>query len=83
MNPGADPTETHRRTIEAVLAELRPFFQDDGGDVEFVEMTEEGVVRVRLLGACHGCPSSTQTMQNGIKIALQEVLPQVRAVEPA
>jgi Fe-S cluster biogenesis protein NfuA len=71
-----------RDKIEAVLAELRPFFQSDGGDVEFVEMTAAGVVRVRLMGACHNCPSSTQTMQNGIKIALQEVMPEVTDVEP-
>lgn len=71
-----------REKIEAVLADLRPFFQTDGGDVEFVEMTPAGVVRVRLIGACHGCPSSTQTMQNGIKIALQEVMPEVTDVEP-
>lgn len=70
-----------RKRIEGVLAELRPFFQSDGGDVEFVEMTDQGVVRVRLMGACHNCPSSTQTMQQGIKIALQEVMPEVTAVE--
>jgi Fe-S cluster biogenesis protein NfuA len=70
-----------RERIEGVLAELRPFFQSDGGDVEFVEMTDQGVVRVRLMGACHNCPSSTQTMQHGIKIALQEVMPEVTAVE--
>ena len=71
-----------REKIEAVLAELRPFFQSDGGDVEFVEMTPDGVVRVRLMGACHNCPSATQTIQDGIKVALQEVMPEVTDVEP-
>lgn len=71
-----------RQRVEAVLEELRPFFADDGGDVEFVEMTDSGVVRVRLVGACDGCPSSTQTMQQGVKIALQEVLPMVTDVQP-
>ncbi len=71
-----------RQRIEAVLEQLRPFFADDGGDVEFVEMTDKGVVRVRLVGACEGCPSSTHTMQQGIKIALQEVLPTVTDVQP-
>ena len=75
-------TDAVRERIEGVLDELRPFFQSDGGDVEFVEMTKEGVVRVRLMGACHNCPSSTQTMQNGIKIALQEVMPEVTDVQP-
>jgi Fe-S cluster biogenesis protein NfuA len=71
-----------RGKIEAVLAQLRPFFQADGGDVEFVEITPEGVVRVRLMGACHNCPAGTDTMERGIKVALQEVLPEVTGVEP-
>lgn len=70
-----------RGRVEAVLEELRPFFAADGGDVEFVEITADGVVRVRLKGACNGCPSATQTMQNGIKVALQEVLPLVTDVQ--
>ncbi len=67
--------------IEGVLEELRPFFADDGGDVEFVEVTQDGIVKVRLVGACDGCPSSSSTMQQGIKIALQEVLPMVTDVQ--
>ncbi len=70
-----------RERVEAVLDELRPFFIADGGDVEFVEITTTGVVRVLLKGACHGCPSATHTMQNGIKVALQEVLPAVTDVQ--
>ena len=76
------PAQEIRQRVDAVLAELRPFFAQDGGDVEFVEMTEDGVVRVRLVGACDGCPSSTDTMQRGIKVALQEVLPMVTDVQP-
>ena len=68
--------------IEAVSAELRPFFRADRGDIEFVELTEKGVVRVRMVGACDSCPSATNTMQHGIKVALQEVLPMVTDVEP-
>ena len=71
-----------RQRVEGVLEELRPFFADDGGDVQFVEMTDDGVVRVRLVGACDGCPSSTDTMQRGIMVALQEVLPMVTDVQP-
>ncbi len=71
-----------RERIEAVLAELRPFFRADGGDIEFVELTERGVVRVRMVGACDSCPAATNTMQHGIKVALQEVLPMVTDVEP-
>ena len=70
-----------QRRVEAVLEELRPFFAADGGDVQFVDVTDGGVVRVRLVGACHNCPSSTNTMQHGIKVALQEVLPGVTDVQ--
>ncbi len=70
-----------RAKIEGVIEELRPFFQADGGDVEFVEMDDAGVVRARLVGACHGCPSSLHTLQNGLKVALEEVLPAVTGVE--
>jgi Fe-S cluster biogenesis protein NfuA len=75
-----DPATAQR--IRAVLDELRPFFTADGGDVEFVECTPEGVVRVRMVGACQGCPSSHNTLQNGLLIALREALPAVRGVEP-
>jgi len=80
MNP--IPPHEIRQRVDGVLEELRPFFAQDGGDVEFVEMTDDGVVRVRLVGACDGCPSSMDTMQRGIKVALQEVLPMVTDVQP-
>jgi len=65
--------------VNEVLGKLRPFIQRDGGDVELVEV-EDGIVRVRLLGACGSCPSSTITLKAGIERALMEEVPEVREV---
>jgi Fe-S cluster biogenesis protein NfuA len=66
--------------VQEVLDKLRPYIQRDGGDVELVEI-EDGVVRVRLLGACGSCPSSTITLKAGIERALMEEIPEVKEVE--
>ena len=65
--------------VEAVLEEIRPALQADGGDVELVGVTE-GVVKVRLKGACSGCPMSTMTLKHGIERLLKERLPEVKEV---
>ena len=65
--------------VEAVLAQIRPVLQADGGDVELVEVNE-GVVSLRLKGACMGCPMSTITLQNGIERVLKEQVPEVKEV---
>jgi Fe-S cluster biogenesis protein NfuA len=64
-----------------VLNLIRPAVQSDGGDLELVEVTPEGVVRIRLHGACVGCPSSTMTLQVGIERNLKTHIPEVSAVE--
>ena len=61
--------------VQEVLEKLRPFLLRDGGDVELVNVDEEGVVRVRLMGACGSCPSSTITLKAGIERALLEEVP--------
>jgi len=71
---------TVEERVQEVLDKLRPYIQRDGGDVELVEV-EEGIVRVRLLGACGSCPSSTITLKAGIERALMEEIPEVREVE--
>ena len=68
-----------RRKINKVLDEIRPYLQSDGGDVVFVDYVD-GVVKVQLVGACAGCPSSTITRKNGIERRLMEVFPEVREV---
>jgi Fe-S cluster biogenesis protein NfuA len=62
------------------LEEIRPYLQKDGGDVEFVDY-EDGVLKVRLMGACRGCPYSQMTLANGIKRTLQQKFPQLKEVE--
>jgi Fe-S cluster biogenesis protein NfuA len=70
----------YEKVLEALEA-VRPMLLADGGDVELVEVTEQGVVRVRLQGACHGCPMSTMTLKNGIERIVKEQVPGVTAVE--
>jgi Fe-S cluster biogenesis protein NfuA len=67
--------------VREALDKIRPSLQADGGDVELVEVTEDGVVRVRLQGACHGCPMSMMTLKNGIERAIKEEVPSVTEVE--
>jgi len=61
--------------VQEVLGKLRPFLLRDGGDVELVNVDEDGIVRVRLMGACGSCPSSTITLKAGIERALLEEIP--------
>lgn len=71
---------TLEERVQEVLDKLRPYIQRDGGDVELVEI-EDGIVRVRLLGACGSCPSSTITLKAGIERAMMEEISEVREVE--
>ena len=70
-----------RERVEEVMKEIRPMLQADGGDVELVEVTDDGVVKVRLTGACGGCPMSQMTLSNGIERMLKESVPEVQRVE--
>lgn len=65
--------------VKAVLQDLRPIIQRDGGDLEFVEV-KDGVVYVRLAGACVGCPSSYFTLKMGVEEALKAQIPEIREV---
>ena len=81
--PATHPTQgasLHAR-VEAVLARIRPAVQDDGGDLELVEVTPDGVARIRLHGACVGCPSSNDTLQKGIARNLCEKISEIKSVE--
>lgn len=68
--------------VQEVLDQIRPALQADGGDVELVEVTDEGVVKVALQGACRGCPMSQLTLSNGVERVLKEQIPEVVRVEP-
>ena len=68
-----------REKVEAVLVQIRPALQADGGDVELVDVSE-GVVKLKLKGACAGCPMSTITLKQGIERVLKERVPEVKEV---
>jgi len=70
-----------RALIEQALAKIRPFLQRDGGDIEFVDLTEDGVVKVRLTGACKGCPMSQMTLKQGVERALMKEVPGLKEVQ--
>lgn len=69
-----------REKVEQALDLIRPALQADGGDVELVDVTEEGVAKVRLVGACGGCPMSQMTLQMGIERTLKREIPELKAV---
>ncbi|KPK30188.1 MAG: nitrogen fixation protein NifU [Nitrospira bacterium SG8_35_1] len=70
-----------REKIEEVLGRVRPMLQRDGGDVELVDVQDDGIVKVRLTGACSGCPMSTMTLKNAIEDTIKKEVPEVKAVE--
>ena len=69
-----------RERVEKVLDTIRPYVQGDGGDIELVDVTD-GIVQVRLAGACVGCMHSMMTLQAGIERMLKQEIPEVRVVE--
>lgn len=69
-----------REKVEAALAKIRPTLQADGGDVELVDVTD-GVVKVRLTGACGTCPMSTMTLKAGVERIVKEEVPEVKEVQ--
>ena len=70
-----------KEKIEAALNKIRPMLQADGGNVELVAIEDGGIVKVRLQGACAGCPMSQMTLKNGIEKILKQEVPEVTAVE--
>lgn len=70
-----------KEQVQAVLDQIRPALQADGGDVELVDVTNEGVVKVHLVGACAGCPMSQLTLSNGVERVLKQQIPEVARVE--
>ncbi len=81
--PVATPTSpSMREKVQGVINLIRPAVQADGGDIELVDVTPDGVVQIRFHGACHGCPSSTMTLQMGIERNLREKVPEITSVVP-
>ncbi|MDP2936952.1 MAG: NifU family protein [Dehalococcoidia bacterium] len=69
-----------REKVEKALDTIRPALNADGGDVELVDVSEDGIAKVRLTGACGGCPMSQMTLQMGIERALKREIPEIKSV---
>jgi len=78
--PSATPDKPLRERVAAVLDKIRPLIQSDGGDIELIDVDAEGVVSVRLHGACIGCPSAAMTLSMGVERTLKSQVPEVTAV---
>lgn len=72
--------KVNKEHVEKVLNEVRPALQADGGDVELVEVGDDGIIKVRLTGACGSCPMSTVTLKMGIEKTLKDKVPGVQEV---
>jgi len=70
-----------REKVEKVINSVRPMLQADGGDVQLVDVTADGIVKLRLTGACGGCPMSSYTLKMGIERKLKEAVPEIKSVE--
>ena len=70
-----------REKVETALEKVRPFLQRDGGDVQLVDVSEDGIVQVRLKGACFGCPGAAMTLKMGIERVLKEQVPEIKEVK--
>lgn len=67
--------------VNIVLLELRPFMEADGGDIEFVEITDDGILKVKLMGACSDCSMSMMTLKGGVEEAVKKIAPEIKSVE--
>ena len=72
--------KTILRKIEVALEEIRPFLEADGGDINFIELTDNWVVKVKLVGACSSCNISMMTLKNGVEMAVKRAVPEVKEV---
>jgi Fe-S cluster biogenesis protein NfuA len=70
-----------KEKVEEVINKVRPNLQADGGDIELVDVTDDGVVKVKLQGACHGCPGAAMTLKMGVERLLKANVPEVKSVE--
>jgi Fe-S cluster biogenesis protein NfuA len=73
-------TKNIMERVKKALDSVRPYLQSDGGDIELIEVTEDLSVKVKLTGACHGCPYSMQTLKAGVEQAIMKEVPEIRRV---
>lgn len=69
-----------KEQVQKAIEKVRPGLQADGGDVELVDVTEDGIVKVKLTGACHGCPMAQMTLKMGIEKVIKQQVPSVKEV---
>jgi Fe-S cluster biogenesis protein NfuA len=80
--PSAADQPSVKERVEKVINWLRPIIQGDGGDIELVNVSADGIVQIRFHGACVGCPSSNNTLRDGIERNIRDKVPEVREVIP-
>jgi Fe-S cluster biogenesis protein NfuA len=73
-------TKSIKDRVKKALERVRPYLQSDGGDIELIEVTDDLSVKVRLTGACHGCPYSMQTLKAGVEQAIMNEVPEIKKV---
>lgn len=66
--------------VKNIIEQIRPYLQNDGGDIRFVTITPENVVHVELQGACHSCPMAIQTMKGGVEATIKKYVPEIESV---
>jgi len=69
-----------KERVEEVLDQVRPTLQADGGDIELLDVSDDGIVKVQLTGACGSCPFSTMTLKHGVEARLKDMIPEVKEV---
>ena len=67
--------------VQNAIEQIRPYLQADGGDISFVELTDDLTVKVELQGTCGSCPYSLMTLKNGVETAVKNAIPEIKAVE--
>ena len=82
INKMADQKIIKEKVIKA-LNRVRPYLQNDGGDIDLVEITDDLTVKVKLTGACHGCPFALQTLKAGVEQAIMQEVPEITKVVSA
>jgi len=67
--------------VQNVIGQIRPYLEADGGDISFIELTDDNVVNVEIHGACRSCPMSLMTLKNGVEAAVIKAIPEIKSVE--
>lgn len=80
MEDNTEPRSIHQK-VEDALQAIRPYLEADGGDVKILEISNDGIVKLELLGACGSCPMSTMTLRAGVEEAIKRAVPEIRSVE--